>query len=216
MTQVPNSPKVYHITHADNLAGIIRQGVLWSDARRIELALVSEVVGISSIKRRRLHELPVKCHSAHKVGAFVPFYFCPRSVMLYLLHKGNHPEVTYQGGQEPILHLVADLRRVVAWANERKRLWAFTNANAGASYTDFFADLESLGEIDWSAVQSSSFWDPVVKEGKQAEFLLHESFPWELIESIGVHNRSIEQQVLTIIRSASHRPLVRVESPWYF
>jgi len=34
--------------------------------------------------------------------------------MLYILWKGNHPEVTYRGGQESIVHLVADVRSVAA------------------------------------------------------------------------------------------------------
>ena len=74
---------------------------------------------MSTIKRRRL-ELPVDCHPGTSVGEFVPFYFCPRSIMLYLLIRGNHPELHYQGGQEPILHLVADLYEVVEWANKHQ------------------------------------------------------------------------------------------------
>jgi hypothetical protein len=71
---------------------------------------------MSEIKRRRLEELEVDCHPGTKVGAYVPFYLCPRSMMLFLLHKGNHVDLTYTGGQRPIVHLQADLRRVVEWA----------------------------------------------------------------------------------------------------
>ena len=91
---------------------------------------------MSSIKQRRL-SLPVKCHPGNCVGDYVPFYFCPRSVMLYLIYRGNHPELTYRGGQGPIIHLEADLSAVVAWANENGRRWAFTLSNAGAVYTQF-------------------------------------------------------------------------------
>jgi ssDNA thymidine ADP-ribosyltransferase, DarT len=28
------------------------------------------------------------------VGEYVPFYFCPRSITLFLLHKGNHVDLT--------------------------------------------------------------------------------------------------------------------------
>ncbi len=50
--------------------------------------------------------------------------------MLYLMHMKN-PELAYKGGQEPILHLVADLRQTVNWANENHRRWAFSTSNAG-------------------------------------------------------------------------------------
>jgi hypothetical protein len=75
------------------------------------------------------------CHPGTKVGEYVPFYFCPRSIMLFLLHKGNHVDLTYRGGQRPIVHLEADLRTVVEWADSIERRWAFGNRNAGARYS---------------------------------------------------------------------------------
>ena len=36
--------------------------------------------------------------------------------MLYLIHRANHSELDYRGGQDPIVHLEADLREAVDWA----------------------------------------------------------------------------------------------------
>jgi hypothetical protein len=216
MPRPPDHPKIYHITHVDNLPEILRAGVLWSDAKRIELGLACSVVGMSSIKARRLHELPMKCHPGTRVGEYVPFYFCPRSIMLYILHMGNHPELTYRGGQGPIVHLMADLRATVAWAGAQGRRWAFSTSNAGAYYTDFYADLGSLDKINWPAVAASDFRDPLVKEGKQAELLVLESFPWHLVEGIGVLDPSIEARVRIMLQGATHQPPVRVRRMWYF
>ncbi len=91
MSPVPADPKIYHITHLRNLPEIIQSGCLWSDAKRLELCLDCEIVGMSAIKQRRLKEIEVDCNSGTKVGEYVPFYFCPRSIMLYILHMGNHP-----------------------------------------------------------------------------------------------------------------------------
>jgi len=113
MTAVPENPKIYHITHIKNLEGILNDEVIWSDAKRIELGLGCEIVGMSEIKRRRLKELEVKCHSGTMVGEYVPFYFCPRSIMLYILYMGNDPDLSYRGGQGPILHLQADLETTI-------------------------------------------------------------------------------------------------------
>lgn len=70
---------------------------------------------MSDIKARRLRRTllsrPGLC-----VGDCVPFYFCPRSIMLYLLFKRNHANLAYRGGQEPIIHLEADLHATDAWA----------------------------------------------------------------------------------------------------
>jgi hypothetical protein len=67
MTKDPGL-QIYHITHLRNLPRIAAAGVLWSDAKRIELSVDSEVIGMSSIKRRRLEQLEVSCHSGTKVG----------------------------------------------------------------------------------------------------------------------------------------------------
>lgn len=213
--RVPDRPKIYHLTHVDNLPGIVEAGVLWSDAKRVDLALDCQVVGMSSIKERRLH-LPVKCHPPTTVGQYVPFYFCPRSIMLYILHMANHPDLTYRGGQEPILHLVADLWATVAWAESRKRRWAFSTCNAGTRYADFYGELGKLDEIRWEAVAASDFRDSVTKDAKQAELLVHESFPWELIETIGVLTPAIEGRVEAALGGVEHRPAVRLERSWYY
>lgn len=216
MAPVPAKPKVYHITHVDNLAQIVRARLLWSDAKRMELGLECEVVGMPSIKKRRLAELSVRCHPGTMVGEYVPFYLCPRSIMLYILYVGNHPELTYREGQGPIVHLVADLRATVAWADGRGRRWALSNRNAGTRYADFYPDLSALDEINWDAVEAVDFRDPAIKDGKQAEFLMYESFPWELVEEIGVLDASVQSRVQAALRGAGHRPPVRIERAWYY
>ncbi|HRC44663.1 MAG TPA: DUF4433 domain-containing protein [Nitrospira sp.] len=133
MSPVPAQPKIYHITHVDNLAAIVREGVLVSDATMLARGGPSVTIGMSEIKKRRIEEIAVSCHPDTKVGDYVPFYFCPRSVMLYLLYRANHQDLTYRGGQEPILHLEADLHEVVRWANREDFRWVFSLSNAGSS-----------------------------------------------------------------------------------
>lgn len=62
MTDIPAKPKIYHITYVDNLLQIARDGLIWSDARRIEGDVNCQIIGISEIKQRRLEELPVFTH----------------------------------------------------------------------------------------------------------------------------------------------------------
>ena len=206
---------IYHITHVDNLSGIIQDGCLWSDAQRIAKGLANANIGMNKIKERRLR-LPVDCHPCTTVGQYVPFYFCPRSVMLYLLYMGNHPDLTYHGGQGPIVHLAAKLKDVVGWANNNDVKWTFTATNAGAGYTIFYNDLSNFNEINWRAVNATVFRNPEIKEGKQAEFLIFDSLPWELVAGIGVQNSKIFDKVKDILNSARHRPTVRGKKDWYY
>jgi len=215
MSVPPQRPKIYHITHLSNLESIISTGRIYSDAVMIGKGGPAAGIGMSTIKKRRL-SLPVRCHDGDSVGDFVPFYFCPRSVMLYLLYRGNHPEITYKGGQGPIVHLEADLHSVVDWANSKDRRWAFSLSNAGAYYTEFRDDLASLDEVDWSAIANNNFASPDVKEGKQAEFLVHRSFPWKLVERVGVASQATGQKALAAMGKATHQPVVEIKTDWYF
>ena len=213
---VPKSPKIYHITHLRNLPGIASAEAIWSDAERLQRNLRCEVVGMSRIKKRRLKRIEVSCHPGTKVGQYAPFYFCPRSIMLFILHKGNHPELDYTEGQQPIVHLQADLKTAVQWAEERSIRWAFSDRNAGTYLVQFYRELNDLEEIDWTAVQETDFQDPGIKEGKQAEFLLWKSFPWSLIERIGVVETEAANVARKAIAAASHQPPIEVKRRWYY
>lgn len=211
----PAHPKIFHITHMDNLPSILADGGLISDAALIARNAGVATIGMTSIKQRRL-TLPVRCHSGDHVGDCVPFYFCPRSIMLYIIHCANHAELAYRGGQEPIVHLEFDLREVAARATTDQRRWSFTLSNAGASYAEFRAHLDELDEINWDAVDSADFRTSAVKEGKQAEFLVHSFVPWDLVRRIGVRNQAIAARVREVISGGAHRPPVDVLPQWYY
>ncbi|HUB05845.1 MAG TPA: DUF4433 domain-containing protein [Myxococcales bacterium] len=214
MTPPPQNPHIYHITHADNLPSIIAEGCLLSDAMMQARGGPAGAIGMPIIKQRRL-TLPVRCHPQTVVGEYVPFYLCPRSFMLYVIHKRNHPGLAYRGGQDPIVHLEADLGAVVNWANGAGRLWAFSLQNAGSRSAEFRCDVRQLHEIDWLAVAAADFRDPAVKEGKQAEFLVHGSFPWALVSQIGVRTTTAQVQAQAAIAGANHAPVV-VRPDWYY
>jgi hypothetical protein len=215
MSTPPAQPKLYHITHVDNLRSVVADGGLRSDAVMLARGGPEAAIGMSSIKRRRL-SLPLACHPGDHVGDYVPFYFCPRSIMLYVIHRANHPELSYRGGQGPILHLEADLQQVAAWAESVGRRWAFSLSNAGAVYAQFRASLAALDEVDWDAVENRDFRSPEVSEGKQAEFLVYESLPWELVERIGVVSDAVWRQVHAIVATCAHRPKVDIMPEWYY
>jgi hypothetical protein len=209
-------PKIYHITHLRNMPQIVKEEILSSDAKRIEQNLKCEIVGMSHIKLRRLKENEVNCHPGTHVGDYVPFYFCPRSIMLYILHQGNHPDLNYKEGQRPIIHLQADLHAVVDWANEQKRHWAFSDRNAGNKVATFFSSVAQLNQLNWDAIGTNQWSDAMIREGKQAEFLIHESFPWRLFEHIGVYDEDIASEVRQTIKNAEHKPTVAVKRDWYY
>ena len=154
--------QIYHITHMDNLQGIIADERLWCDAQRIERGLHATNVGYSHIKARRLRH-PVSVAAGGTLGNYVPFNFCPRSVMLYVLSQG-HAE--YEGGQTPVVHLISSVGEVTATG----RPWFFTDRHADLAYAQQFDSTTELHQIDWSVMPLKYWSDPETKEKRQAEF----------------------------------------------
>ena len=220
----PAAPKIYHIVHVERLPSIIADGNLWCDAeiarRQAANPDMGTTIGLNSIKQRRLNELKLARHPGLYVGQCVPFYFCPRSVMLYVISQTNHPELAYHGGQRPIVHLEADLQQSVAWAGRNGRRGPSRCRTRGPYYFKDRSDLTRLGEIDWEAVQANHWAGKgipsSVKEGKQAEFLVEQSFPWELVSRVGARSPQVLEQVGEVLHEAGHQPRVEIMPEWYY
>ena len=209
----PAQPKIYHIVHVDRLASIVADGGLWSDAALQRRARPGTIIGMSHIKQRRL-TYRLNSHPSLRVGDCVPFYFCPRSVMLYVIHRADNEGLQYRDGQGPIVHLEADLHEAVDWAERHGRRWAFTLSNAGSSYFEDRCDLAQLKEIDWGAVGAMDWRGR--REKKQAEFLLEQSFPWALVRRVGACTAETYNGASEAMRSADHKPAVTVQPEWYY
>ena len=134
--------------------------------------------------------------------------------MLYVIHCANHDELSYRGGQGPILHLEVDLQEAVGWAEANERRWAFTLSNAGTYYFEDRTDLTQLDELDWPAINARYWQDS--KEAKQAEFLVERSFPWELIRRIGVSSPRFYTDVRAALTAGNHHPDLAIMPDWYY
>lgn len=203
---VPSDPPIFHITHVDNLPGILREGGLWCDRQRIARQLGNTNIGHAHIKQRRLTRA-VTTRAGGTLGDYVPFNFCPRSVMLFAVHKGHQD---YAGGQENVVHLVSTVGRAVAVG----RAWAFTDRHAELAHALHYDDLAKLSEVPWH-VMGEQYWS-AVKEERQAEFLVHEFFPWTAVAEVEVMTPGAAQRVQMALAAAQHRPAVTIHREWYY
>lgn len=201
------STSISHITHIDNLARIIQAGCLWSDAKRIELGFANQNIGYSHIKQRRLLR-PVRVAAGGTLGQYVPFNFCPRSVMLFVVSRGHDD---YRGGQDNILHLISDIETVQGLNSQ----CFFTDIHADLDYAEQIDDFNRLAELDLARIKSERYWQEF-KEEKQAEFLAFESVPWQAIGHIGVNNQATADQVNEVLGTVDHKPRVLVQPDWYY
>lgn len=206
MKSRPEDVLIYHITDIANLPGIIASG-LQSDAVMVQSGQHS-VIGYDHIKLRRLQEISVDCCESMYVGEFVPFYFCPRTPMLYTVNMGNTGKPA--GCQRDIVHLVSS----VGTGIELQRHWAFSDGNAGARHTDFYNDIDKLADLDWSTI-NAKYWGEK-RHQKQSEFLVAGQFPWRGIHFIGCHSQAAVERVQEVMRESTHQPEVSVKNAWYF
>jgi hypothetical protein len=215
----PANPKIYHIVHVDKLASIRADGFLYSDTVMAARPAGGTVIGMNNIKARRMNELTLASRPGLYVGQCVPFYFCPRSIMLYMIHMRN-VELAFQGGQEDIVHLVANMDDAIAWAEANGRRWAFTLSNAGSYDFEDRADRAQIDEVNWDAVAtrrwSGGTVDPAVKRGKQAEFLVESGLPWHLIKGIGTRSDRVAHLAAQALGTGGHQMVIRPKPDWYY
>lgn len=210
MTMPPADPNIFHITHTENLASIVAAGGIWCDARVRAGNANPTDVGYAHIKERRMRHA-VTCAAGGVVGDYVPFNFCPRSVMLYVLHRGHDG---YRGGQREMVHLVSR----VSTARATGRPCFFTDRHAELGYAQQYVDDGDLDKVDWTVMPTDVWWgsDPELKERRQAEFLVHDLFPWSAVIGIGVIDAATAVKVGALIASATPKHGVHARPGWYY
>jgi hypothetical protein len=215
---------VFHITAIDNLASIAAQGSLLAKNQAAAHGLVAANIAYAHIQGRRAARI-VPIGPGGTLHDYVPFYFAPRSPMLYTINNGNVPDCDYR--QDDIAHLVS----TVQIASEGDRRIVFSDIHAALDYARFFDDLGSLTEIDWTI-----FFEPPLREGyclywqnrhtpphhirrmeiRQAEFLVFHELPIAAISEIGVRTTAAAARVKEVLAGSGWNPSVRVVPGWYF
>lgn len=210
----PSQRLIMHFTHVNNLPGILSAGCLQADGL-VERgsSLVTEAADLDIKARRRAVPVPLPPYGT--VADYVPFYFAPRSPMLFALAKGRVP--TYTEGQDPLIYLVTTVEAVTA-AGLRS---VFSDGNCAAAITQVYADLNRLDSvIDWQLMQAT-MWnntanDPDRKRRRQAEFLVHERVPASCLAGIVVRKQPMREHVGRIVAAHGSALPVRVQPSWYF
>lgn len=205
---------ITHFTHIDNLPSILDSGCLQADNlvdRSSALQVEAADLEIKSV--RRTMQVPLAPHGC--VADYVPFYFAPRSPMLYKLHKGGVPN--YTGGQDPLVYLVSSAEAVAAVSIP----FVFSDGNCAATVTCFSGDLAQIESVvDWE-VMRAQMWansadDPDRRRRRMAEFLAHQRVPVSCLSGIVVRRDMMKERVTEMLASSGTDLPVAAEASWYF
>ncbi len=209
----PVTRSLFHITHVSNLPSIIRAGELWSDSECRRRGAGSQNIAYRHIKDRRARRPVPDTAGGGTLADYVPFYFAPRSPMLYAINKGL-VEPSLRGRQDLIVHLVTSIEAVMATG----RRWCFTDRHADLNHAQFFDGLSELpSAVSWEAMRDN-FWgrSPEQRELRQAEFLLRTSMPWSCTTEIGVMNQTTLIAARAALSQAEHSPPIVIHRDWYY
>lgn len=207
MADSPATRRILHFTDIGNLAGIVQAGRVL--AHRAAPCAVD--VGHAQIKANRT-TTRVPCGPGGMVGDYVPFYYAPRSPMLFSIKCGNVENVS------------PDQRRLVYLASTAERAYAaglrcvFSDGNAAAYFTEFADDPAAMDDhIDWPLMQAtmwnSTAEDPDRMRRRMAEFLVHDAFPLDVLTGVAVYDAAIQDAVAGIVGPDM---AVVVRRNWYF
>ena len=197
-----------------NLPGILASGCIQADSLVGRSSALRIEVGDLNVKaRRKQRRVPLAPFG--RVADYVPFYFAPRSPMLFTLAKGNVP--TYSDGQDPLVYLVSHTDT----AADAGLPCLFSDGNCASPLTKVFNDLSALGSaVDWE-IMTARMWantpdDQDRMRRRMAEFLVHQRMPVACVSQIVVRHETMKRQADAILAAYGADIPLAVRPWWYF
>lgn len=222
--QIPVPTRIFHMTAMANLPSIFQQGGL---ACKGALDLANQ--GYSNIAYQSVQAMrairQVNVGPGGVVHDYVPFYFAPRSPMLFTINKGNVPGCPWR--QNDIVHIETSVEAVVGAGLG----YVFFDRNASLQYSVAYGDVGELGKIAWELLLENptldgycQYWQSVSghpryserMEYRQAEFLVHQWFPLTYVTRIGVATQVALDGVQQLLRQFGLQMRVELKPEWYF
>jgi len=190
----------YHITHLDNLCGILANGLLCHNNVK-DYHDISD----SEIQDRR-HFKTLSQNRWVTLHDCACLFVAPMPPMLSV-RRDQQAEVIYLHVDPSVLALPGV---------------EFTDGNAASNNTRFYHKIESLGRLDW-AILRARYWasdDPEKrdenKRRRSAEVLVPWCVPLSHIRGITVMTRQTYDEVSRIVREANEDIPVRIDPRMYY
>ena len=204
---------ILHMTHFSNLPAIAARGGLVCENRRAAEAIRAVNIAYMNLKTLRGGTSVPVCKGGN-LNDYVPFYFAPRSPMLYVISIGGI--AGYPDGQEGVVYLVSNAEAVGGAGLP----YALTDGHPVVAISGFYDDLKDLPKIDWATMKSRMWNDtpqyPDRRRRRQAEFLVHDFVPISLIQRLAVKTAATQAKVAALAGLGGWAPTVRVLPHLYF
>ena len=182
----------FRMTHIDNMHHIIKHGLVKKDSPLRDEHFVSigdrKIIGLRS-------DMEIK---GYRLGEYMPFYFGPRSPMLYVIQHGYNGVTRVE--PENIVYCVIKIDDLIQ--NDIDCI--FTDGHALPRLTSFYKkeDLSRINDIvryeDVYSTQWDSEEDRDLKRRKEAELLVNCDLPVTFICGYVVYNEIARQKLMKL------------------
>lgn len=207
---MPDLNRIYlfRMTHIGNIPHILQHGITHSTSVNANRNFVP--IGDSSLISTRNG---FRLYNGRRLGDYIPFYFGPRTPMLYVIQNGFN--MVAPTPAEDIVYLVSSVQKMIDLHLD----FVFTDGHAVDGFSSQYtaADLENIETIlDMSAIYAR-YWndesDLDRKRRKEAEFLVVGDISSSAILGYLTYNENAKDRVVNFGADAD---AVHVKSRFYF
>ena len=197
--------KVYRMTHIDNMPHILQFGITHRNSPNHNPNFTA-IGDFSLINVRDNKQVTVDNGNfldfeapTITLGHFIPFYFGIKMPMLYVIQNGGNFVIDATPPRK-IVYLACSVRQIIT----KQKSYYFSDGHATDNLTTFYDEtrINALSKIvDWNAIRAS-YWGGQenlnLKRKKQAEFLVSEDIPPNLIIGFGCYNNTAKDKLIDL------------------
>jgi hypothetical protein len=212
---MPESKKrhtlIFRLTHFDNLEFTLRNGIYCSNSKDADPNYLN-IGHRNLIDKRGKRIVPISPNGV--LNDYVPFYFAPKSPMLYSIFKKNVDG--FSGSQRDIIYLVSSIETII----ETDLKFVFTDGHAYELISKFYNNPTQLKNIDWQ-LMGETYWNNTESDNdrrrrRMAEFLVYQFVPINCILAIVVHNEKAKSTVDSIQHKCKTAIKTLIKPNWYY
>lgn len=199
-----------HFTDVVHLTTILAEGLL-CDSHASRSVLKKEAGNLDIKAARRLRQVDIEPYGV--VADYVPFYFAPRSPMMFAISHGRVPH--YGQDVSGLIYLVTSTQELVA----QGLTVLVTDRNARLDLAEFRPESDCADLVDWDLMKQR-YWNnndqyPDRRERRMAECLVHQKVPFDAFGAIVVQNKQQAATVEAALAAAGKAVPVYVRDAWY-
>ena len=232
----PNPTPIFHMLTIENFEKVLESGYLFCRNMLQACKIECDDISYENIQDRR-HSINIPYSFGATLHDYVPFYFAPRSPMLYTLHQQN---VRPGFNQKNAIYLVTSAQKVSQAGLE----YIFFDAHAVMAVAHCYNTLDDLDKINWRIFLENpsmgnlgyncsnvlplpsycKIWNDKYdnpdyanrKAQRQAEFNVKNKVDINFFDCIVVYNIEIKEQVEKLLSQYGISIPVCIVKSWYY